>query len=91
MNFAVLAFPFGMPTVSVCNVALKSSFANIGKTTLLDGISGRKTGKGVQGTITMNGAACGQMFHRISAYVPQVSKPRILGHAASINPCIPLC
>jgi len=46
-----------------------------GKTTLLDVISGRKTGKGVQGTITMNGAACGQMFRRISAYVPQVPPP----------------
>lgn len=38
---------------------------------MLDTISGRKTGKGVKGIVTMNGAACGQMFRRISAFVPQ--------------------
>ena len=38
---------------------------------MLDTISGRKTGKGVKGIVTLNGAACGQMFRRISAFVPQ--------------------
>lgn len=38
---------------------------------MLDTISRRKTGRGVKGIVTMNGAACGQMFRRISAFVPQ--------------------
>lgn len=38
---------------------------------MLDVISGRKTGRGVKGVVTLNGAACGQMFRRISAFVPQ--------------------
>ena len=51
---------------------LNADMESAGKTTLLDVLAGRRSGsKNVFGEVSMNGAPCGVMFRRISAYVPQ--------------------
>ena len=41
--------------LSVCVFVLEPSLCTVGKTTLLDVISGRKTGGSIRGTICING------------------------------------
>ena len=50
---------------------LNGHMESAGKTTLLDVLAGRRSGSNVCGEVSMNGAPCGVMFRRISAYVPQ--------------------
>ena len=42
-----------------------------GKTTLLDALAGRKSGKDLEGRVLLNGRPAGKWFRRLSQYVPQ--------------------